>query len=217
MECHDTERLIDVYLDGELAAGQADEMGRHLADCKVCRTKYAPLIELLRSPKPVDVPEHLGERIMSAVEGHLPKTDAGHESDIRHKRPAAIRWLRWSGALAASLALFFMGWITARVMITPQDTGLQPTPFVNSFDPQSLTGNPKFLNTLAQVMAVNMPANPAPFFVQPVATAIEIMNEADVEPVPVISIRQRPAYAAMARPEIDHPISKISKLLPYLH
>ena len=52
----DTERLIDAWLDGELPADEAAKVEAGLRCDPELRRQFGPMVALLRSPEPTDVP-----------------------------------------------------------------------------------------------------------------------------------------------------------------
>ncbi|MBN1491360.1 MAG: zf-HC2 domain-containing protein [Phycisphaerae bacterium] len=96
MECRDTERLIDAYLDRELPAETASKLEAHLSACQPCRRQYGSLVGFLTKPEPIAVPAGLAERIAAAIESPEALTadrdvrlfEAGVSENGRHARHA---------------------------------------------------------------------------------------------------------------------------------
>ena len=109
MEYRDTKRLIDAYLNHELSLEQSKKVESHLVGFKTCRSKFAPMLELLNSPEPITVPDGLGERIVTAIHKTSAHTKSISQDDMEQKRRARFTWALWSVAIAASLAFFSWG------------------------------------------------------------------------------------------------------------
>jgi anti-sigma factor RsiW len=124
----DVEAQVDMYLDGELAAGDAARLEAHLAGCASCERFRAARLALraaLATALPRrEAPDALRVRVRSAVAAELPRLESldaprgqaspGVARAARADRPsraaappagAAWRWL----ALAASLAVVAVG------------------------------------------------------------------------------------------------------------
>jgi anti-sigma factor (TIGR02949 family) len=74
MECAEVTRRLWEYLDGELAAKEAEDVGRHLAGCAHCQPHYrcdrAFLIVVVRSlSRPCPAPRGLRNTIQTRVAG----------------------------------------------------------------------------------------------------------------------------------------------------
>jgi anti-sigma factor (TIGR02949 family) len=73
MECAEVTRRLWEYLDGELAAKEAADVGRHLAGCPHCRPHYccdrAFLVVVVRSlTRPSPAPRGLRTAILARLE-----------------------------------------------------------------------------------------------------------------------------------------------------
>lgn len=73
MECAEVTRRLWEYLDGELAAKEAADVGRHLAGCPHCRPHYccdrAFLVVVVRSlTRPSLAPRGLRTAILARLE-----------------------------------------------------------------------------------------------------------------------------------------------------
>jgi len=108
MDCRDTERLIDAWLDRELPSEQARQVEAHMSECPACRRRFKPMIDFLGSAEPVSVPDGLRDRIVDAVtHGAGGKQTAGRDG-----LPAVRRWrLACVGAAAACVGFFVVGWL----------------------------------------------------------------------------------------------------------
>ena len=99
----DVEAQVDAYLDGELAASDAAELGAHLAGCASCERFRADRLALraaIAAEMPrLDAPDLLRARIRAALRQEVAS------SRSRPVTRTAWRWL----ALAASLAVVAVG------------------------------------------------------------------------------------------------------------
>ncbi|MHC4796941.1 MAG: anti-sigma factor family protein [Planctomycetota bacterium] len=201
MECRDTERLIDAYLDGKLPADRAQGVEEHLTSCRACREKFAPMMQLLGSPEPVSVPHGLHNRVMSAVDEWYSGAASDIENHDHQNKPVINQIWKWSGAIAASIALLFAGWIASLMMNTTEPQQTTPSPIAEAADSQIAVMNPWIPIGWAQAAALKVPANPLPFLVQ--ATVKDLVNQPSEEIVPEISVRSKLAYLPGITPEID--------------
>jgi anti-sigma factor RsiW len=98
VNCHDAERLLNPYLDGELDIPSLLEVERHLDECATCERKYRDLVRL-------------GEEIAAARLAYRPPPElAGRIQRARGNaaRPPR-RWWRAAGLVwAAAAALAFV-------------------------------------------------------------------------------------------------------------
>lgn len=74
MECAEVTRRLWEYLDGELAAKEAADLGRHLAGCRHCQPHYrcdqAFLVVVVRSlSRPCFAPPTLRSSIVARLLG----------------------------------------------------------------------------------------------------------------------------------------------------
>jgi hypothetical protein len=183
----DTERMMDAWLDGELPPDKAAEVQERLKRDPHLRRQYGPLVELLSSPEPVDVPADLGDRIVAAVhERATTKTTTIHVA-----RPTWARVpnrLAWAGAMAASIALFLAGWFGSRWSTKPTPGGGPAGP-----QPIQVVSSPWMLAAYAQSLTAHGPMYPTPFVVQGVT--IEMLADGRLE-----SDRQAAGVSAGVRP-----------------
>lgn len=104
MDCKESGRLLDAYLDGELAGGQRLEVERHLTGCPVCRSRVREadaFRSFFRAGAPrYRAPEQLRASILAAVRSQ-------HETTPGPGRafwPTA--WLYAAAVLVVSLCLY---------------------------------------------------------------------------------------------------------------
>lgn len=106
MNCEDTKRNLDDYVDGRIAEGQREAIARHVASCDSCTALVAreqELRDLLRDfPAPHAAPQFYDRALVRA---------AG-KSSRRHRN----RWLMtgFGSAIAAGLAI----WVISGVLLT---------------------------------------------------------------------------------------------------
>lgn len=175
MGYRDTEQLIEAYLDRELSAEQAVEAENLLRANDELRRQYGPLIQLLRSPEPVEMPEILGQRVLGSIQEHILRERA---IPVRPGRPTLRGyrvWPPWAPAVAASLVLFMAGWYGSRLLIPSSREGNDPKPMPRV----TVVASPLLLNSLAQSLASSGPANPVAFVMQ--GAAMEIIVAASLE------------------------------------
>jgi anti-sigma factor RsiW len=104
MNCHDAGRMLDAYIDGELAPADAASMAGHLEGCAACRERLATLESLGRLVR--SVPYH-------PAPGRLRTTVIGTPRRARR----ATSTLAWAAGLMLAVALGaagFRGRQTAR-------------------------------------------------------------------------------------------------------
>ncbi len=206
MECRDTERLIDVWLDGDLTGAAAADLESHLAECPVCGGCYGPMLKLLRSPGDVALPEGLRDRVMTAVSeaavGRSPEEPPLVMRDLNRmaRRLRHLRWVRWGGAAAASVAIFVSGWLGSRWALRPESPEGQP-------QEQAVVVSPWVLSSMAQAIVLRGHANPLTVVAQGVAMDVvatsALKAEAD-DPAAFAATRPWavPAAPAPVTPEI---------------
>jgi anti-sigma factor RsiW len=118
MICHETQRLLDAYVDNELDLRGALEVEEHLARCPACDAEAKSLRELqasaranlTRYPMPPELEARLravlraGEPVAPAASGHAPLP-------TRAARPPRRAW-RWAALApaAAAGALLIVAW-----------------------------------------------------------------------------------------------------------
>ena len=191
MDCRDTERLIDAWLDRELPSEQARQVEAHVSECPACRRRFKPVVGLLGSAEPADVPDGLRDRIVDAITHTAgePTSAKGRKMGSRRRRAA------WIGAAAACVGFFVVGWFGSQWWVSPSETA-DKTPMVAERPeaaprPQgTVVLSPWMLSSWAQAMALRGPVNPAPLFAQ--ALVAELASERSFEMTPVIRIRGHP-------------------------
>ncbi len=121
MSCERPPAQLYLYLDGELAPPETNEMAQHLQTCHACQAEVAAhrrLQGLLRIPLPED---EVPERLWTAIHQRLVQ-------EVRTTAPQPARQLRYSlwlslGSLAALLlvALAVRLWLTPAVPVVVQE------------------------------------------------------------------------------------------------
>ena len=200
----DTERLIDAWLDGELPADEAAKVEAGLRCDPELRRQFGPMVALLRSPEPTDVPAGLRDRVVAAVH-----EQATREQVIRFESPAwrrVSRRLGWIGAAAASVALFVTGWYGSQWW-TKQE---QPTVIVQQTPTVS---NPWLLAAYAQSVTGRGPMYPTPFVAQ--SAMIEMLADGRA-PSPGASAGQKSASPGQAAPQREPEEPARIPLLPII-
>jgi hypothetical protein len=192
MDCRDTERLIDAWLDRELPGAQARQVEAHIGECPACRRRFIPVVDFLGSAEPVSVPDGLRDRIVDAV-----THGAGGERTTLRDEPATVRGrhLAWVSAAAACVGFFVVGWFGSQWWVSPSQTADKPVVVAEQPEaapqPQgTVVLSPWMLSSWAQAMALRGPVNPAPLFAQ--ALVAELASERSFEMTPVIRVRRRP-------------------------
>lgn len=208
MECGKLESLIDAYLDRALSTESAQDVESHLAGCVECRSKYGGLIALLRSPKPAVAPAGLRGRIMTAVQQQA-ASGTMRESRPGRTRHARLRWAPWTGAAAASLMFFVLGWFGSRLWDRPLE---QSTAGIEQTAPQQVTIvlSPWVLSSWAQAMALRAPANPALLVAQ--QAGMELVTARFFDAASDLQERRRPT----SRPMPPSEPTPESELIPIL-
>jgi len=180
MECYDAERLIDAWLDRELSAEASAEVEAHLAECSVCRRRHAGLVKLLTAPEPVATPPELRDRVIAAAQAlpiNAPAVAAVRRYSLRRRY-----WTLGTGAIAASVAIFAMGWFGAIWFrqTAPIDRPVATPP---QEPPNAVMLSPWVLSSWAQAVAMGGPVNPAASAAQ--ATILEYFTAVSFEGTPV--------------------------------
>jgi anti-sigma factor RsiW len=191
MDCRDTQRLIDAWLDRELPSEQAREVEAHMDECPACRRRFMPVVGFLGSAEPVSVPDGLRDRIVDAV-----SQTADGRTSTEDRTIGIRRWrLAWLGAAAACVGFFVVGWFGSQWWGPPSETaderGVLAEQTESTSEPQvTVVLSPWMLSSWAQAMALRGPVNPAPLFAQ--ALVAEVASERSSEMTPVIRVRRRP-------------------------
>jgi len=178
MADRDRQKLIDAYLDGELSIEQSAELQQRLAGDSDLRRQYGPLIDLLTSPEPVELPAGLHDRVLSAVHKHTACTSGGpRDPGQPHNKPRNRVWLPRTHliAIAASIMLFVAGWLSSHLWLdygSGQDSLDKPSVVVQV---PTEAVSPWVLNALAQSLASRGAGGSITFVVQ--GAAIDILAE----------------------------------------
>jgi len=113
MTCNEIRQQFSAYLDGELPADQAADVREHLAKCPDCAREYrliASTWEMLLADEDVEPSADFARNFWQRIR---------HEQAAPADRPrpafaASYRRLKWAPAIAAGLAIAFLGgWFTA--------------------------------------------------------------------------------------------------------
>ncbi len=109
MSGHENERL-SAYLDGELPAGERDEVARHLAGCAECAARLAEFAAVGDAAVALDAaaPHGYFDELPGRVRGRL------------GPRPRARRLPAWSWAVAAAVLLAVVTPLTLRRLPAPE-------------------------------------------------------------------------------------------------
>ncbi len=102
--CNEYVDLISAAVDGALSPSQRETLNDHLACCPECRALYDDLLALhaaFESLPPVEVPEGLTRKIMTAVA-------ADNVTPLALRKSSAHHWKSWA-ATAAVLAVILIG------------------------------------------------------------------------------------------------------------
>ena len=117
--CEKIRNLILLQDSGELMAGQADEINRHIGQCRNCRS-YLHDVRTLMTEGRTALPDSVPSR--RALEKVLESAAAGRGTVVRFVNP-----LRYAAAAAAVLALLLGTYIA---LYTPERTGGGPSGYV---------------------------------------------------------------------------------------
>lgn len=102
--CEEYAALLDLFVDGELAAEDMERVGRHLAECPGCRA-YVDDALAIRAGFPdaedTPVPEGFAGGVMERIE----RASARERKTVELKRRGLRRWTAAGAALAACCAL----------------------------------------------------------------------------------------------------------------
>lgn len=215
MECRDTERLIDAQLDGELGTAAAAELDKHLAACAACRGRHGPLLTLLRRPDAVPEPPDLRARVLAAVAqaANTRRLDGGGRGGAAMRR-RRIAWAPWTGAVAASLCFFVMGWVASQWLHKgPPTVGNEPAA-PEKPDATLTVVSPWIVSALAQAMTGPVPEVCVPHLSQALLTEFVAPLPPNVRP----AAQRRPAPASRPgkAPESELPPRELL-LLPALY
>lgn len=134
MECKEFKELLNVYMDGELAGGEADNVRRHLEKCPVCSREIAELNkvrqlvnELPRLKAPPELAGQVSRQLAQVQGGGLPKTNI-------------FRRYRWAmRGLATAAAAVLVVCVGLFVIRHEPPAGQKP----NELTPTAITTAPK--------------------------------------------------------------------------
>lgn len=102
--CKEYAALLDLFVDGELAAEDMERVGRHLSECPGCQA-YVDDALAIRAGFPdaedAAVPEGFARGVMERIQ----KAPAREETVLKLKRRGLRRWTAAGAALAACCAL----------------------------------------------------------------------------------------------------------------
>lgn len=182
MERRDVERLMDAYLDGELSVEQGRAIEAALASDAELQRVYGPMLRLLRSPAPVEMPAGLRARVLAAVEATEPcSAPVVVEPPVSRWERAFLRSWKWIGAAAACVAFFAMGWL-ASYEWRPAPVAQQPVGSNGGggkADTDPVVVSPWMLASLAQAATLPGPSIPAVVLVQGAATELMLTPRGD--------------------------------------
>ncbi len=201
----DAERLIDAWLDGELPADEAAKVEAGLRCDPKLRREFGPMLALLRSPEPADVPAGLRDRVVAAIHER-----AAREQTIRFEPTAWRRIsyrLGWVGAAAASVALFMTGWYGAQWWTKPEQATV-----VIVQEPE--VTNPWILAAYAQSVTGRGPMFPTPFVVQ--GAMMEMLADGKGSLLPGASAGQESASPGRVAPPSEQNEPVRLPLLPII-
>ena len=96
MDCKDFDYYISLYIDDMLEEQDKEELENHLKQCKICRESFQEtqdVISMVNSLEPEPVPHGFKDKLFSRM---------GSGRTL-----LASPWLRWAGAVAGVLVIFF--------------------------------------------------------------------------------------------------------------
>ena len=187
MECRDTERLMDAYLDRELGPEETRQVELHVSGCSACRSRHGVLLTLLGSARPVSVPDGLRDRIVAAVASGAGQGDSpGMCAEPRWGGLWVFR-APWSGAAAASVMLMFAGWFVLQFSGKPP-RGMDTTTPIAQPAGEPVAPSPWMLMSWAQARSLPGPGGSTAFLVQ--GMAMELLTRPVPDEAPLISVRR---------------------------
>jgi anti-sigma factor RsiW len=145
MICHETQRLLDAYVDNELDLRSALELEEHLAHCPGCSADEKGLRELqastraslTRYPMPPEL-EALLRDVVRAEEPAAPATSAPAMVPARAARPLRRAW-KWAALAPAAAAAALL--IVAAPRLWPQPSEASVADAVVAAHVRSLLAN----------------------------------------------------------------------------
>lgn len=105
--CKEYAALLDLFVDGELAAEDMKRIGDHLAECPGCRAYVDDALAIRAGFPDVEdtaVPEGFAQGVMERIR----KSPAGNRTNMEPGRRAFRRWMGTAAALAACCALVIL-------------------------------------------------------------------------------------------------------------
>jgi anti-sigma factor RsiW len=105
MKCTSSENLLELYLDGELAARESVEMGEHIDGCSACAGQYRRLEHIrndIRMQGPYAPPAGLEQRVRAAL-----------RKAARGKTQPSWLLRNWLAVAASALLFVSIAWNTA--------------------------------------------------------------------------------------------------------
>ena len=97
--CEEFEALLDLYVDGELAAEDMVRVQTHLDQCPECQAYVDDLLAIRAAFPEVEdtiVPEGFAEGVMSAIAASAPKRKSVPPPGRRSSSPWRRAWPWWS-------------------------------------------------------------------------------------------------------------------------
>ncbi|HUW34785.1 MAG TPA: zf-HC2 domain-containing protein [Planctomycetota bacterium] len=112
MKCDEIRAQLSAYFDGELPAGQADAVRRHLDECPACMNEY----KLLQSTWQMLLASDEIEPSADFARNFWRRLREENAAAPRDVRPLFARVLKWAPAMAASLLIAFLaGWCVGNI------------------------------------------------------------------------------------------------------
>ena len=107
MDCRDFDYYISLYIDKMLDEGDKEKLVNHLKECQRCSEgfrKTQQIVSMINSLESEPLPHDFNDKLLGKI---------GHG-----KRIASPHWLRWAGAVAGILVIFFSIKIALDVGVT---------------------------------------------------------------------------------------------------
>ena len=115
MNCRKAENLVSKSLDGNLSAGDAEALDRHLSGCKRCRemqSEYTHLMASIHKMSQTEPRPFFVQRVEAGIK------DAAFTNPF-------LAWKRW-GIVTLSLSMLFIGLLVGEVFLAkPVPTEIQ--------------------------------------------------------------------------------------------
>ena len=130
MNCTRVEKLLPLYVAGDLAIIETEQVRAHLAACASCQTQAAALAESQTWLQQAPLPE-FSESFFASL-----RADVWREIEQTETQPHWFeRWFpvwdwRWAGAAALAMVLLAVawGWFRLPSKLPSQEIAHQPTP-----------------------------------------------------------------------------------------